>query len=65
MCVQCDVGAAGGMYLNIFVIVVCFIASVMLFLLINVFLFVHSYCKTCCADFLLTRYTNLHYHHDY
>ena len=37
MCVQCDVRVVGGMYLNIFVIVVCFIASVMLFLLINVF----------------------------
>ena len=38
MCVQCDVGAAGGMYLNIVVIVVCFVASVMLSLLINVFI---------------------------
>ena len=38
LCVyKCDVRVVGGMYLNIFVIVVCFIASVMLFLLINVF----------------------------
>ena len=36
MCVQCDVRVVGGMYLNI-VIVVCFVASVMLSLLINVF----------------------------
>ena len=42
-----------GMYLTIVVIVTCFVASVMLFLLIDFFFFkfVHSYCKTCCADF--------------
>ena len=37
MCVQCDVRVVGGMYLNIVVIAVCFVASsVMLSLLINV-----------------------------
>ena len=29
------------------------------------FLFVHSYCKARCADFFLTRYTNLHYYYYY
>ena len=40
MCVQCDVRVVGGMYLNIvvIVIVVCFVASVMLSLLIDVFI---------------------------
>ena len=38
MCVQCDVTVAGGMCLNIVVIVVCFVASVMLSLLIHVFI---------------------------
>ena len=38
MCVQCDVRVVGGMYLNIGVIVVCFVARVMLFLLINLFM---------------------------
>ena len=38
MCVQCDVRVLGGMYLNIVVIVMCFVASVMLSLLINVFI---------------------------
>ena len=38
MCVQYDVRAVGGMYLNTIVIVVCFVASVMLSLLINVFI---------------------------
>ena len=37
MSVQCDVKVVGGMYLNIVVIVVCFVASVVLYLLINVF----------------------------
>ena len=50
MCVQCDVRVVGGMYLNIVVIVVCFVAGVMLSLKINV-LFVHSYCKARCVDF--------------
>ena len=36
MCVQWDVRDVEGMYLNIVVIVVCFVASVMLSLLINV-----------------------------
>ena len=36
MCVQNDVGVVGGMYLNIVVIVVCFVASVKLSLLTNV-----------------------------
>ena len=36
MCVQCNVRVVGGMYLNVVVIVVCFVASVMLSLLINV-----------------------------
>ena len=42
MCVQCDVRVVGGMYLNIvvIVIVVCFVASVMLSLLINFFVFI-------------------------
>ena len=39
MCVQCDMRVAGGMYLNIVAIVVCFVASVMLSLLINVFIY--------------------------
>ena len=38
MCVQCDVRVVGGTYLNIVVIVVCFVASDMLSLLINVFI---------------------------
>ena len=38
MCVQCDVRAVGGMYLNIVVFVVCFVDSVMLSLLNNVFI---------------------------
>ena len=38
MCVQCDVRVEGGMYLNIVVIVVRFVASVMLPFLINVFI---------------------------
>ena len=38
MCLQCDVRIAGGMYLNIVGMVVCFVASVMLSLLINVFI---------------------------
>ena len=40
MCVQCDVRVVGGMYLNfvVIVIVVCFVASVMLSLLIDVFI---------------------------
>ena len=38
MCVQCDVRVVGGMYLNTVVVVVCFVASVMLHLLINVFI---------------------------
>ena len=50
MCVQCDVRVVGGMYFNIVLIVVCFVASVMLSVLINVFI-VHSYCKASCADF--------------
>ena len=36
MCVQCDVRVVGGMYLNIVVIVVGFVASVILSLVINV-----------------------------
>ena len=36
VCVQCDVTVVGSMYLNI-VTVVCFVASFMLSLLINVF----------------------------
>ena len=40
MCVQCDVRVAEGMYLNIVVTVVCFAASVMLSLLINVFMYI-------------------------
>ena len=38
MCVQYDVRIVGSMYLNIVVIVVCFVASVMLSLLIHVFI---------------------------
>ena len=38
MCVQCDGRAVGGMYLNIVVVVVCFVASVMLSILINDFI---------------------------
>ena len=38
MCVQCDVRVIGGMYLDIVVIVVCFVASVLLSVLINVFI---------------------------
>ena len=38
MCVQCDVRVVGDMYLNIVVTVVCFVASLMLSLLINVFI---------------------------
>ena len=38
MCVQSDVRVVGGMYLNIVVIVVCFVASCMLSLLINIFI---------------------------
>ena len=38
MCVQCDVRVVGDMYLNIVVIVVCFVASVMLSFFINVFI---------------------------
>ena len=37
MCVQCDVRVVKGMHLNIVVIVMCFVARVMLSLLINVF----------------------------
>ena len=48
MCAQCDVRVVGGMYLNIVVIVVCFVAIVMLSLLINV---VHSCCNARWADF--------------
>ena len=48
VCVQCDVRVVGGMYLNIVVIVVCFVAIVMLSLLINV---VHSCCNARWADF--------------
>ena len=33
MCVQCDVRVVGGMHLNIVLIVVCFVANVMLSLL--------------------------------
>ena len=36
MCVQCNVRILGGMYLNIVVIVVGFVASVILSLVINV-----------------------------
>ena len=36
MCLQCDVRVVGGMSLNIVVIVVCFVAGVMLSLLIYV-----------------------------
>ena len=38
MCVQCDVRVVEGMYLNIVVIVACFVVSVMLSLFINVFI---------------------------
>ena len=38
MCVQCDVRLFEGMYLNIVVIVTCFVGSVMLSFLINVFI---------------------------
>ena len=38
MCVQRDVRVVGGMYLNTVVIVTCFVVSVMLSLLINVFI---------------------------
>ena len=38
MCVQCDVRVVGGMYLTIVVIAVCFVASVKLSLLIDVFI---------------------------
>ena len=38
MCVQWDVRVVGGMCLNIVAIVVCFVASVMLSVLINVFI---------------------------
>ena len=36
MCVQCDVRVVGGMYLN--TVVLCYVASVMLSLLVNVFI---------------------------
>ena len=51
MCVQCDVRVVGGVYLNIVVIVTCFVASVVLSLLINSFICRYSYCKARCADF--------------
>ena len=38
MCVQCDARVVGGMYLNIVVTVMCFVAGVILSLLINVFI---------------------------
>ena len=38
-----------GMCLNIVVFITCFVASVMVYLLM--FLFVHSYCKACCSLF--------------
>ena len=38
LCIQCDVRVVGGMCLNIVVTVVCFVASVMLSPLINVFI---------------------------
>ena len=38
MCVQCDVRVVGDMYLNIVVIVMCFVASGMLSLLIDIFM---------------------------
>ena len=38
MCVQRDVRVVEGIYLNIVVIVTCVVASVMLFLLSNVFI---------------------------
>ena len=38
LCIQCDVRVVGGMYLNIVVIAMCFVASVMLSFLINVFI---------------------------
>ena len=38
MRVQCDVRDVRGMYLNIVVTVMCFVASLMLSLLINVFI---------------------------
>ena len=44
MCVQCNVRVVEGMYLNSIVIVMCFVASVMLSLLIHVY-------TACCADF--------------
>ena len=42
MCVQCDVRVVGlrGIYLNIVVIVECFVASVKLSLLIHTFFFI-------------------------
>ena len=55
MCVQCDVKVVHGMYLKIVVIVKCFVASVMLSLLINV-LFIHSYCKARILIFVNTLY---------
>ena len=38
MFVQCGVRVVGGIHLNIVVIVVCFVASVMLSIIINVFI---------------------------
>ena len=38
MCAQCGVRVVGGMCLNIVVIVTCFVASVILSLLITVFI---------------------------
>ena len=39
LCVQSDVRVVGGMYVNIVVIVTVFVASVILSLLINVFIY--------------------------
>ena len=53
----------GGMYLNIVLIVVCFVASVLLSLLINVFICTQLLQNALCK-FLLTCYTNLRYDDD-
>ena len=50
--------------MNIVLIVVCFVASVLLSLLINVFMCTQLLQNALCK-FLLTRYTNLHYYYNH
>ena len=64
MCVQCDVRVVVGMYLTIVVIVVCFVASVMLSFLINVFYLYIALVKRVVLIFL-KHYINLHFYYYY